>query len=239
MTFAPRACASEMIDLPLPGSRSTSRMTFAPFVSACSAWVRCVPGSPWALVIVCLIPAAVKAWSRYLRSNCSQRTDDCVSGRSTATLPALAPPLVLAAPPLVELLLLLDEPQPAATSATVTARAHRPHHIFFGTATSSWFCGPCLCCPSGTTSLPCESKLLARLTSPPPRELLRRTRGRSGLRQESVPPAARRARRMRPARPWRRRRPPGSHSGGSTRASERAPARPRRRPCPRSRCARG
>src|SRR5919201_6481861 len=135
MTFAPRACASEMIDLPLPGSRSTSRMTFAPFVSACSACVRCVPGSPWAFVIVCLIPAAVKAWSRYLRSNCSQRTDDCVSGRSTAMLPfTFEFPLDVLAPALVEVLLLLDDPQPAATSATITATAARPHHIFLGTS---------------------------------------------------------------------------------------------------------
>src|ERR671931_991129 len=120
MTFAPRACASEMIDLPLPGSRSTSRMTFAPLVSACSAWVRCVPGSPWALTIVCLMPAAVNAWSRYLRSNCSQRTEDCVSGRSTAMLPlTLLEPLVAAPPVLV--LDLFDEPQPAATNAAAAS----------------------------------------------------------------------------------------------------------------------
>src|SRR5690348_5272140 len=137
MTFAPRACASEMIDLPLPGSRSTSRMTFAPLVSACSACVRCVPGSPWAFVIVCLIPAAVKAWSRYLRSNCSQRTDDCVSGRSTAMLPFTFELLllldVLALLAAVDVLLLFEEPQPAATSATITASAARPHHVFLGT----------------------------------------------------------------------------------------------------------
>src|ERR671937_677193 len=134
ITFAPRACASEMIDLPLPGSRSTSRMTFAPLVSACSAWVRCVPGSPWAFVIVCLIPAAVKAWSRYLRSNCSQRTDDCVSGRSTAMLPFTFELPEVLAPALVEVLLLLDDPQPAATSATIATSAARPHHFFLGTS---------------------------------------------------------------------------------------------------------
>jgi hypothetical protein len=37
------------------------------------------------------------------------------------------------APADVELLLLLDEPHPAATSATVTASAARPHHFFLGT----------------------------------------------------------------------------------------------------------
>src|SRR3954468_13082174 len=140
MTFAPRACASEMIDLPLPGSRSTSRMTFAPLVSACSAWVRCVPGSPWALVIVCLIPAFVKAWSRYLRSNCSQRTDDCVSGSNTAMLPLVLAVDVLAPLALVLELELFDEPQPAATRAAVTARTARPHHVFLGTSTSSCMC---------------------------------------------------------------------------------------------------
>src|SRR4051794_30229806 len=107
MTFTPRLWASWMIDLPEPGSRSTRRMTFAPLVIACSAWVRWVAGSPWAFVIVWSIPAAVNAWFRYLRSNCSQRTDDFVSGRSTAPLPP-PPPLL---PPL--LLLLFDEPQPA------------------------------------------------------------------------------------------------------------------------------
>src|ERR671934_2908665 len=123
-----------MIDLPVPGSSESSKITLAPFVSACSAWVRCVPGSPWAFVIVCGTPAAVNAWSRYLRSNCSQRTDDCVSGRSTAMLPfTFELALDVLAPALVEVLLLLDDPQPAATSATITATAARPHHIFLGT----------------------------------------------------------------------------------------------------------
>src|SRR5581483_11822421 len=137
MTFAPRACASEMIDLPLPGSRSTSRITFAPFVSACSAWVRCVPGSPWAFTIVCLMPACVKAWSRYLRSNCSQRTEDCVSGSSTAMLPlALEPELeaVLAPPLEVDDEFLLDEPHPAATSAAIRTRALSPRQVSLRTA---------------------------------------------------------------------------------------------------------
>src|SRR4051794_22890027 len=65
-------------------------------------------------------PAAVNAWSRYLRSWVSQRTEDFVSGSRTATLPALLPPL--------ELLLLLDDlslsslPHPATAKAR-TARA--------------------------------------------------------------------------------------------------------------------
>src|SRR5919204_7027024 len=136
MTFAPRACASEMIDLPLPGSRSTSRITLAPLVSACSACVRCVPGSPWALTIVCLMPADVNAWSRYLRSNCSHRTDDCVSGSSTAMLPLTPLALVLAPPLVLDLLL---EPQPAATVAAAVASATSIQLLFLGTSTSpSW-----------------------------------------------------------------------------------------------------
>src|SRR3954451_19900022 len=105
-----------MIEAPEPGSRSTSRRTFAPFLMACSAWVRCVLGSPWAFTIVASTPAALKASPRYFLSNCSQRTDDFVSGSSTATLPAdppLLPLLVLVLP--LELLL-SSEPQPATTS---------------------------------------------------------------------------------------------------------------------------
>src|SRR6516164_8687845 len=111
-----------MIAAPLPGSRSTSMITLAPLVIACSACVFWVDGSPWALTIVCEMPAAVSAWSRYGRSNCSHRTDDCVSGRRTATS-ALLPLLDDAAAELVALLallallLLLDDPQPATTRA--------------------------------------------------------------------------------------------------------------------------
>src|SRR5581483_2281850 len=93
MTLTPLACAEAMIAAPLPGSRSTSRSTFAPFVMACSACVFWVVGSPWALTIVWGMPAAVSALSRYGRSNCSQRTDDWVSGRRTATLPTPPDPL--------------------------------------------------------------------------------------------------------------------------------------------------
>src|SRR5436305_2706385 len=132
MTLAPRACAVLMIAAPEPGSRSTSRMTFAPLVSAWSAWLRWVAGSPCALTIVCGMPAALNAWSRYLRSCVSQRTDDCVSGSSTATL-ALPPP---PPPPLVLELLLLD-PQPAAMAAARMTTAPSAHLNLTGTA-SSW-----------------------------------------------------------------------------------------------------
>ncbi len=61
MTLTPFACADAMIAAPLPGSRSTSRITLAPLVIACSAWVFWVAGSPWALTIVWEMPAAVSA----------------------------------------------------------------------------------------------------------------------------------------------------------------------------------
>src|SRR3954447_10350963 len=67
-------------------------------------------------------PAAVNAWSRYLRSWVSQRTEDFVSGRSTATLPALLPPLELLLLLVLEDLLSLLLPQPATAKAR-TARA--------------------------------------------------------------------------------------------------------------------
>src|SRR4051795_7570445 len=123
MTLTPWLWAFLMIAEPEPGSRSTSRITFAPFVIAWSAWLACVAGSPWAFTIVCGTPAAVNAWSRYLRSWVSQRTEDFVSGSRTATLPAL----LLLVELLVLLLLLLDLlslllPQPA-TAKAMAARA--------------------------------------------------------------------------------------------------------------------
>src|SRR3954469_20006939 len=118
MTFAPRAWAVLMIAAPEAGSRSARRTTLAPLVSAWSAWLRCVAGSPWALTIVWGTPAALKASSRYRRSWVSQRTEDCLSGRSTAPLPALDPLLLLLLPLLVDdLLSLLSLPQAATPTA--------------------------------------------------------------------------------------------------------------------------
>jgi hypothetical protein len=48
------------------------------------------------------------------------------------TLPP-PPDVLAAAPPEVDVELLFDEPQPAATRATITARAARLHHVFLGT----------------------------------------------------------------------------------------------------------
>src|SRR6476619_4398619 len=111
MTLTPWLWAFLMIAAPDPGSRSTSRITFAPFVIAWSAWLACVAGSPCAFTIVWSTPAAVNAWSRYLRSWVSQRTDDLVSGSRTATLPALLAAVDEA--PLLLVLSLLLLPQPA------------------------------------------------------------------------------------------------------------------------------
>src|SRR5213080_2411527 len=126
MTLTPWLWAFLMIAAPEPGSRSTSRMTLAPLVIAWSAWLACVAGSPCALTIVCLTPAAVKAWSRYLRSCVSQRTDDFVSGRSTAMEPL--PLVLLDGVLLAELLLddLLELPQPATAKAMAASAAAIP-----------------------------------------------------------------------------------------------------------------
>src|SRR5690242_19148857 len=196
MTFAPRAWAVLMIAAPDPGSRSTSRMTLAPLVSAWSAWLRWVLGSPCALTMVCGMPAALKAWSRYLRSWVSQRTDDCVSGSSTAIL-ALPPPLL----PLVLELLLLD-PQPAAMSAAA-AMTRAPSAHFDLTEPILLLVDPSL-----------SFTLIARRPPwPAPAARGRRGRPRAPGRR-----AARRGCRARSRRARRRPPRPASRSGGPRRA---------------------
>src|SRR3954452_16260336 len=104
MTLRPWDFALASIAAPEPESRLTSRITFAPLVIACSAGCCCVDLSPWAFWIVTGTPADLNAcWSNG-RSAVSQRTDDFVSGSSTATLSAellllLLPPLLLPPPP--------------------------------------------------------------------------------------------------------------------------------------------
>src|SRR5262249_54057593 len=102
-------------------------------------------------------PAALNAFSRYLRSAVSQRTDDFESGRITPTLPEAAPPppaavvvaplavvvapppaaaavvgppraAVVVAPPL--LLLLLSLPQAAMPSENTVAATAAPNTDF-------------------------------------------------------------------------------------------------------------
>src|SRR3954462_3704461 len=104
MTLTPRAVAAFSIAAPEPESRLTSNRIFAPLVIACSACCCWVDLSPCAFWIVTGTPADFNAcWSNG-RSAVSQRTDDLVSGSSTATLSAellllLLPPLLLPPPP--------------------------------------------------------------------------------------------------------------------------------------------
>src|SRR5690348_16236648 len=104
MTLTPWDFALASIAAPEPESRLTSRSTFAPLVIACSACCCCVDLSPWAFWIVTGTPADLNACWSSGRSAVSQRTDDFVSGRSTATLSAellllLLLPLLVPPPP--------------------------------------------------------------------------------------------------------------------------------------------
>src|SRR3954447_15111158 len=119
MTLTPWDFALASIAAPEPESRLTSRITFAPLVIACSACCCCVDLSPWAFWMVAGTPAALNACWSSGRSAVSQRTDDFVSGSSTATLSAEL---------LLPLLLLLPPPPPPLSSppqaATPNERAH-------------------------------------------------------------------------------------------------------------------
>src|SRR5690242_17690001 len=157
-------------------------------------------------------------------------------------LPFTLPPEVLlaAAPPDVELELLFDEPQPAATRATITARAARPHHVFLGTVLPP----PVSADRLVRTLFKRQFALLPnrsrdRLTSPQPHARARRTRGRTGRRRGSGPRAARLALRAPPARPSRRPPPLESRSGERRRAWARARARRREKRLRRCPLARG
>ena len=90
MTLTPRDLALASIAAPEPESRFTSSRTFAPFVIICSACCCWVDLSPWALSMVTGTPAFLNASCSSGRSKDSQRTDDWVSGSSTATFWALA-----------------------------------------------------------------------------------------------------------------------------------------------------
>src|SRR4051794_20915344 len=120
MVFTPCDFAFASIAAPEPESRLTSRITFAPLVIACSACCCWVDLSPWAFWMVAGTPAALNAAVRSGRSAVSQRTEDFVSGSSTATLSAeLLLPLLL--------LLLLPPPPPLSLppqAATPNERAH-------------------------------------------------------------------------------------------------------------------
>src|SRR4051794_6947 len=205
MTLAPRLGAVLMIAAPDPGSRSTSRMTLAPLVSAWSAWLRWVLGSPCALTMVCGMPAALKAWSRYLRSWVSQRTEDCVSGSSTAILP------LFELPPVVLELLLLD-PQPTPMAAAAMTRAPSAHFDLTE---------PILLVVAPSLSF----NLIARRPPWPAPA----TRGRRGRPRAPGRRAARRGCRARSRRARRRPPRPASRSGGPRRAWARVAGRRRAR----------
>src|SRR3954468_2983711 len=130
MTLTPWDFALASIAAPEPESRLTSRITFAPLVIACSACCCWVDLSPWAFWMVAGTPAALNACCRSGRSAVSQRTDDLVSGSSTATLSAdllLLPLLLLLPPPPLSL------PPQAATrnerAHSALARARRRREI--------------------------------------------------------------------------------------------------------------
>src|SRR3954447_21354751 len=128
MTLTPCDLAFASMAAPDPESRLTSSRTLAPFVMACSACCCWVDLSPSAFWMVASTPADLNACASSGRSAVSQRSDDFVSGSSTATLSAFAlelPELLL------ELLLLLSLPPQAATpndsahNAPASARARR------------------------------------------------------------------------------------------------------------------
>src|SRR3954447_15640479 len=121
MTFTPWDLAFASIAAPEPESRLTSSRTLAPLVMACSACCCWVDLSPWAFWISTGTPAALNAWVRSGRSAVSQRTEDFVSGRRTATLSA--DPLLL-----LELLLLLLPPPPPLSLPPQAARANESEH---------------------------------------------------------------------------------------------------------------
>src|SRR3954447_13107951 len=120
MTLTPWLLAFAAIAAPEPESRLTSSRTLAPLVIACSACCCWVDLSPSAFWIVTGTPALSNAALSSGRSAVSQRTEDFVSGSSTATL---------SAEPLLELrlLLLLLPPPPLSLppqAATPNERAH-------------------------------------------------------------------------------------------------------------------
>src|SRR4051795_11223229 len=119
MTLTPWDFALASIAAPEPESRLTSRITFAPLVIACSACCCWVDLSPWAFWMGAGTPAPLNACCRSGRSAVSQRTDDLVSGSSTATLSA---DLLL-----LPLLLLLLPPPPLSLPPQAATRNERAH----------------------------------------------------------------------------------------------------------------
>jgi hypothetical protein len=90
-----------------PLSSAVSTTTLAPAARHAEACAFCFWGSFSALVIEYVTPAALSAFAKSGASNCTQRTDDLVSGSSTQTwtlapfffVPAVAPETIMAVTP--------------------------------------------------------------------------------------------------------------------------------------------
>src|SRR3954469_26049793 len=215
MTLTPWDFALASIAAPEPESRLTSRITFAPLVIACSACCCWVDLSPWAFWIVTGTPADLNAcWSNG-RSAVSQRTDDFVSGSSTATL---AGELLLLLLPL-----LLLPPAPPPLLPPQAAMTNERAHTAGARASTRREIGERITC-SSSVEWTCVGWELSG-GGPP---LAGRAR---------VSRAPRRARAGLPPLSGRPRPPPGSRSAAPPRASGRAGGR--RRPTGRRRRSRG
>src|SRR4051794_22035289 len=143
MTLAPRDLALAAMAAPEPESRLTSRSTFAPLVSICSACCCCVDLSASAFSMIALAPAASIAFFSSGRSTVSQRTDDLVSGSRTPTVPidffALDELDVEELPLELELLSLLPQPATTPASALVPTDARTASLRDLGTSINTGF----------------------------------------------------------------------------------------------------
>src|SRR6185312_16917892 len=122
MALPPFEVKSFSIDAAEPLSRAVSMTTFAPAAMHACACAFCLSGSLRALLIDADTPAFLNAAFMAGASNCTQRTDDFVSGSSTHTwvlaflLPEFAPAPVAAS---------------AATEATMRSRMSDLLETFF------------------------------------------------------------------------------------------------------------
>src|SRR3954447_17084220 len=110
MALPPLSVKSFSIDAAEPLSREVSTTTVAPAARHAWACAFCFCGSFSALLIEYVTPAALRALAKSGASNCTQRTDDFVSGSRTQTwmLAFFAPEFA---------------PAPVVTSAATAARA--------------------------------------------------------------------------------------------------------------------